>query len=114
MVGHSSSEGNSPLRIEYQYFTGCPSHERALERLRKVLVDCGVEADIEVVKVETSQQATELGFIGSPTILVDGKDIDPMGRNGLPVGLACRIYIDEDGCVSPLPSENLVRLAVCK
>lgn len=100
------------MNIEFQCFTGCPSHKQALERLKKVLGDSGVEAVIEIVEVESWQQAAGLGFIGSPTILVDGRDIDPTGREGLPVGLACRVYRHQDGRISPLPSEDLIRRAI--
>jgi ribonucleoside-diphosphate reductase alpha chain len=63
------------LEIRFLYYEGCPSHEEALERLRKVLKEESIETDIEVVKVETNEQAKKLRFPGSPTILANGHDI---------------------------------------
>ena len=65
------------MDIEFQYYEDCPSHDDALDRLKTVLAEEGIDAAISIVKVETEEQAQALKFIGSPTILVDGEDIDP-------------------------------------
>ncbi len=46
-------------------------------------------------KVETAEDAERLGFIGSPTVLIDGSD--PFAAPGSPVGLACRLYVTPEG-----------------
>ena len=99
------------MQISFQYFEDCPSHEKALERLERVLKDEGVQVEIEVVKVETIEQAKKLHFPGSPTILVDGRDIDESTYSHTGA-LACRGYRMEDGRISPLPSEEMIRRAV--
>jgi hypothetical protein len=99
------------LQISFQYFEDCSSHEKALERLQRVLNEEGVQAKIEVVRVETNEQATKLHFSGSPTILVDGKDIDE-STNSHSYALACRAYRLEDGRISPLPPEDMIRRAI--
>jgi len=96
------------LHVSFLYFEGCPSHELALERLRQVLAEEGIEAEVEVVKVETDTQAEQLRFMGSPTILVEGRDIDPLPPS-VQFALTCRIYCREDGRISPLPSPELIR-----
>lgn len=99
------------MRIDFLYFEDCPSHEQALERLQKVFKEEGVEAEIAVTKVTTDEQALDLKFAGSPTIRVEGRDIDPPLEQPN-YALTCRTYHLEDGRISPLPSETMIRHAV--
>jgi hypothetical protein len=96
------------LHISFLYFEDCPSREPALERLRQVLAEEGIEAEVEIVEVETDAQAEQLRFMGSPTILVEGRDIDPPPP-GAQFALTCRVYRREDGRISPLPPSELIR-----
>ena len=98
------------MRIEFLYWEECPSHEEALARLREVLAEEGIRAPIEVVRVDTDEQARALAFPGSPTIRVDGADIAPPGP--IPQGLTCRVYHTEDGRVTPLPTREMIRRAL--
>jgi hypothetical protein len=99
------------VEIEFLYYEDCPSHHDALERLRKVISAEGIEAHISVTKVETEEQAKELKFVGSPTIRVGGRDIDPPGADAY-YGLTCRAFRLEGGRISPLPSEDMIRKAL--
>jgi hypothetical protein len=99
------------VNITFLYFEGCPSHEAALERLRQVMAEEGVAAKIEMVKVETDEQAQRFNFVGSPTILVDGQDIDPPPPEAYPA-LTCRVYHLKNGRISPLPSPDMIRGAL--
>lgn len=96
------------MHISFFYFDDCPSHDIALDRLRQVLVEEGIQVDIEIVKVETDEQAQRLRFIGSPTILINGQDIDPPPPDSS-YALTCRAYRLEDGRISPLPSVGMIR-----
>ena len=100
------------MKIHFLYYEDCPSHDEALSRLKKCVEAEGISADIEIVKVETTDEAEKLRFVGSPTIIIDGLDIDP------PVNphyaLTCRAYRLEDGRISPLPSEAMIRRALRK
>jgi len=99
------------VEITFLYFEGCPSHAAALARLRQVMAEEGVQAEIEIVKVETDEQAQGRRFVGSPTILINGQDIDPLPA-GIQVALTCRAYRLEDGRISPLPSAAMIRRAL--
>lgn len=99
------------MRIEFLYWEECPSHEEALARLRAALQEEGVFAPVEVIRVETEEQAEALRFPGSPTIRFNGKDIVPMPE-GTRFFLTCRVYHLEDGRVSPLPSKEMIRRAL--
>jgi hypothetical protein len=99
------------MSITFFYFEDCPSHDAALERLRQVMAEVGVDAEIEIVQVETDEQAQRLRFAGSPTILINGRDIDPPATDSY-YGLSCRAYQLEDGRISPLPSTDMIRRAL--
>ncbi|MCA1719006.1 MAG: DUF2703 domain-containing protein, partial [Actinobacteria bacterium] len=91
------------MHVSFLFYEDCPSHELALERLREVLVEEGIDTDVEVVEVESEEQARQLRFIGSPTILLNGRDIDPPPPDSH-YALTCRAYRLEDSRISPLPS----------
>ena len=99
------------MSIQFLYFEGCPSHDDALHRLKTVMAEEGIHADIDIVKVETEEQARELRFTGSPTILIGGEDVAPVPPDA-PYHLTCRIYHLENGRVSPLPSPHMIRRAL--
>jgi hypothetical protein len=78
--------------------------------LRKVLNEEGVDAEIEVTEIETFQEAARQRYPGSPTILINGHDIDPIQNPKY--APTCRAYRLEDGRISPLPSLPMIRRAV--
>jgi len=99
------------MQIQFLYFEGCPSHEKGLARLKKVVAAEGINADIEVLEMVSDEQAAQWHFIGSPTILINGEDIIPPPADAAPA-LTCRVYQLEDGRFNPLPSEDMIRTAL--
>ncbi len=99
------------MQITFLYYEDCPSHDLALDRLRQVMVEEDMQAEIEIIKVETEEQARRLRFVGSPTILINGQDIDPPTPEAQ-YALTCRSYRLEDGRISPLPSPNMIHQAL--
>ena len=99
------------MRIEFLFWAGCPSHAEARELLDAVLAEQDVTADIEVREIYTQDDAVELAFPGSPTIRVDGRDVDPDGA-ALPPSLTCRVYRLPDGRPSPVPSRQQLEEAL--
>ena len=99
------------LDVVFLYYEDCPSHEQALGRLDLVLGEFDVQTEIKIAKVETEEQARQLEFVGSPTILVNGMDIDPPPADAY-YALTCRAYRLEDGRISPLPSTGMIRRAI--
>jgi hypothetical protein len=97
------------VRVSFYYYEDCPSYDLALERLREVMAEEGAPGEVEVVNVETEEQARELRFVGSPTIRIDGQDIDPPSDPRY--ALSCRVYRLADGRISPLPSKDMIRRA---
>ncbi len=73
--------------------------------------EAGLDPDgLEVREVETEAQAREEGFLGSPTIFIDGRDAQPPGDE--PGGLTCRVYRLRDGRFSPTPDPADLRDAI--
>jgi hypothetical protein len=99
------------MKIELFYWEGCPSHPEALELLNEVIAERGIEANVVMREVSTHEEAEELAFPGSPTIRVDGRDVDQEGADA-PPALACRIYRLPDGRVSPVPSREQLEEAL--
>jgi hypothetical protein len=82
--------------VSLLFFDGCPHWRVADERLRQALAQVGrPDTPIEYRTVTTPEQADELRFRGSPTVLVNGRD--PFLDRDAPVGLSCRVYRTEDG-----------------
>jgi hypothetical protein len=95
------------VKIELLYWDGCQSYPEA----RDLLEEVADPREIEVREVTSQEEAEELGFPGSPTIRVDGVDIDPTGAESRPA-LTCRIYRLPDGRISPVPSREMLEAAL--
>jgi hypothetical protein len=88
--------------IEFFWWAECPSWERALALLRRRLAAHGLDPEsIVITEITTDEQAAGHDFPGSPTIRVNGIDIQEPDEPA--TGLSCRIYRTRDGRVSPLP-----------
>jgi hypothetical protein len=98
------------MKVRLLYSEDCPSHDEALQRLQDALSQEGIQADVEVVRVDTFEEAEKEHFPGSPTITIDGNDICPIETPQY--APACRAYVLEDGRISPLPSVAMMRKAI--
>lgn len=83
------------MKIELLYFDDCPNWQTTLEEIKNLLGVKGVEQEVDVIRVASDQEAERLQFPGSPTIRINGEDVDPeVPTSGFQ--LACRIYeVDE-------------------
>jgi hypothetical protein len=99
------------MRVELLFWEGCPSHPAALSELRAALADEGLDPEgVTVREVTTDADAHSERFIGSPTIRIDGRDVQPATDE--PVGLTCRVYRRRDGRYSPTPDPADLRDAL--
>lgn len=103
---------DSALLIEFLYEPDCPSHERALARLRDVMAEEACVGEVVIEAVLNRDQAAARKFLGSPTIRVNGVDVEPGSQARSDYGLTCRAYIRSDGRISPLPPQELIRDAL--
>ncbi len=100
------------MKVEILYFEGCPTYVAATRTLREVLAEQGAEVDVELVAVNTDQEATRLRFPGSPTLRVDGKDLFPVPERGV-WALGCRTYVTPVG-LRGYPTREMVRDALAR
>ncbi len=104
--GDASRAGDA---VELLYWEGCSSYPQALAELREALESIGHgHVRVSVGRIEDDGQAEAAGFVGSPTIRVNGVDPFPPGEEE-PPGLTCRIYRRTDGRFSPTPDPQLLR-----
>lgn len=99
------------MRIQFLWWADCPSHPEAWRRLNQVLDELGIRAEVERIEVRSDAEAEQWHFRGSPTLLVNGQDIDPRAGER-PARLTCRLYFTDDGRPSPLPPVTMIRRAL--
>jgi len=91
------------VRIELLYVDGCPGHEALLPRLRALLDQAGVRAPVELRRVASEDDARQERFLGSPTLRIDGADIEPGASDRRDYGLTCRLYPTVGGLAATPP-----------
>ena len=94
------------MKIEVFYFDNCPNHLPTLERIHQVLREEGCNAEVRAVLVSDVETAQNVKFLGSPTVRVNGLDIEPKAEERKDFGLMCRRY------PGGIPSQELIREAV--
>jgi hypothetical protein len=101
------------VKVELLWWEGCPSTDAAVELVREQMEAAGLDAEsLAVREIRTDAEAEAEGFPGSPTIRVEGRDIDE--PRDQPVGLTCRVYRLADGRISPVPDPGVVAAALAK
>jgi len=88
--------GSKPL-IEILTLIGCPNRERALALVSEVLAEAGAEADLRLVDVPDTETAARMRFLGSPTIRVNGRDIEPGADERSEFVVSCRVFRTDRG-----------------
>jgi len=100
------------MMVEVLYFDGCPTYRAAHKTLAEVLSEEGLEAEVELVVVNTNEEARRLRFPGSPTIRVDGEDLFPVPKRA-EYALGCRMYTTPEG-LRGSPTTEMLREARVK
>jgi hypothetical protein len=98
-------------RIELLYFDGCPNSRRLLDRVRELLAERRLPVVVEPVRVDSDEEAKAKRFLGSPTLRIDGVDVDPDAGERTDYGLRCRLYRDETG-LAGAPDDACIRGAL--
>jgi hypothetical protein len=85
-----------------------------LAAIRDALSDLGLDGvDVRMREIRSDGDARAAGFVGSPTILIDGHDLVPAAEDE-PIGLSCRVYRRRDGRISPIPDPDDLREALSR
>ena len=98
-------------RVEILYFDGCPNHEPARALVERLATQLRIAPEIELVEVADPEAAVALRFLGSPTVRVNGRDVEPGADERRDYAFSCRIYRSERG-VAEQPEESWVREAL--
>lgn len=103
----------APARIvELLYFDGCPHYEALLPRLRELVREAHAGDHIQLRRIPDERTARRRRFLGSPTVRVDGQDVEPGARERVDFGIKCRLYATDTGLRStPLDEWILDALA---
>jgi hypothetical protein len=99
------------MKIEVLYFDGCPNHKPAVERVQQLVREERVSAEVLEVKVSGASIAQKVGFLGSPSVRVNGLDVEAEARTAREYGMMCRTY-SVGGRREGLPSREMLRQAI--
>lgn len=80
------------MKVEIPHVEGCPGHAALLGRLPTLLSRAGVGAAIDIREIADPESAVRERFLGSPTLRVDGVDVDPGAARRTDFGVKCRLY----------------------
>jgi hypothetical protein len=100
-------------RVEILYFHGCPNHEPTRALVERVARELQHDPEIDLVEVVDADAAAELRFLGSPTVRVDGRDVEPRAEERQEFVLSCRVYRTERGLAGQ-PDEAWIREALTR
>lgn len=98
------------MQVELLFWDADPEYMTARQRLVEVLIEDAFETPIQMIAASSIADAEFLALPGSPTIRIDGADIDPDGVGE--IGLYRRSYQADDGSIEPAPSKTVIRRAV--
>lgn len=98
-------------RVDILYFEDCPNHEAARVLVERIAAELRVEPEIHAIEVPDTAAAMRLRFLGSPTVRVDGRDVEPGAEERRDYALSCRVYRGEHGSFGR-PEERWVREAL--
>jgi hypothetical protein len=99
------------LQIEVLYLEGCPNHQPAVEQLRQALRAEAIATSVDEIEVKDAVMAQEIRFLGSPSVRVNGMDVEEAARDAKTFGFGCRTYFEKNRR-SALPSVELIRRAL--
>lgn len=98
------------MKIELLYFEGCPNFEPTAELLREAVAELRVEAEIEIVKVVDAADAEAKRFLGSPSIRINGRDLEISEDKSTAYTMRCRLYHTDS--LSGVPSKAIIDSAL--
>ena len=97
------------MKIQLLWFPGCPHADIARQKLREALDGCGLPVAFEDIDVTSEGAPEALRGWGSPTILVEGRDVAGAPR---PAGASCRLYQHPDDVTRGAPPAAMIRAAL--
>ena len=80
------------MKVEILYFEGCPNHRPTVDLVKAIMAEGAIPGAPEEIEVRDPAEAERLRFLGSPTVRVNGVDIDPDAEGCTDYALSCRTY----------------------
>jgi len=98
-------------RVRIVYFEGCPHAQPAAELVRGVAAELAVQVSVKMVRVRSAEEAHRKRMLGSPTLQVNGVDVEePPARGRRDYALGCRVFDGGHG----IPLREMVARALAK
>jgi hypothetical protein len=110
--GRTEQPGNRPM-VEVLYVQDCPHYRGTLALVQRVQTDLGIQAEVRTTLIVDQAAAEEARFAGSPTVRVDGRDVEPGSEPASEIWLGCRLYRLEHRFAGQ-PAETWVRAALLR
>jgi hypothetical protein len=99
------------MKIEILVFDGCPNSESAENLVRETVAELGIDAEIEVIHVIDNEDAVTKRFLGSPSIRINGKDLEVEENELTQYSMRCRVYRHGES-QSGVPSKDLLKSTI--
>ncbi len=99
------------MDIKVLTLEGCPNREPTRALVERVLAEEGITAYVRMVEISDLNTARACRFLGSPSLQVNGADIETARDDEANYAMACRIYRTPEGA-SGVPSEEMIRAAL--
>ena len=99
------------MTIELFYFDGCPNHEALLAHLHELVNEVEPAPDVVLRRIADDAAAQRERFLGSPTVRVGGRDIEPGADARDDYGMKCRLFATSTG-LSGLPADEWLLAAL--
>jgi hypothetical protein len=97
------------MMLEVLFLDGCPNHQQLIERLPRLLRRSGLKPTLALRRIESAREAQRERFLGSPTVRVDGHDIEPDAEGRTDYGMKCRLYRTPAGLTGQPDGEWLLQ-----
>ena len=105
-TGRAGADSTAPARtVELLYFDDCPNYETLLPHLRQLLRAAGTDDEVQLRRIADDEAAQRERFAGSPTVRIDGQDVEPGASDRCDFGMTCRLYTTGDGLRGTPPDE---------
>lgn len=95
-------------KVEVYYFEDCPNAQPAIELVRETIAGLKIDAEVQLVQVKDHDDALACKFLGSPSIRIDGKDLEAGENATTQYSLRCRTYPSPTGPTGVPPKELLI------
>ncbi len=94
--------------VDVLHVEECPNYPEALALVERVRTELGIDVELRTTMIVDQAAAERARFPGSPTVRVDGRDVEPGSEPAAEYTVACRLYRHEHHLAGQ-PEERWVR-----